>query len=242
MNATAGIEIWVLPHDLTADRQIASQVVHANGCGDFVSQLCGNIDEGSAPFNIATTIVRGHTYELKLRGSAKADVGIGIGVDAICDFKDLGGFGIRANFFELTVEPDLVERIEDAETGLPIDPGDDGDRDGGEPPSGGRDNLIQTAGTQRTPGVGALTVTAPGARSVTIRYVVAQEQQAIELSIYDITGRRVRTLERSVRSPGEYSAHWDRQDQSGTPVASGVYFARLRLGDRDFSKKVVIVR
>jgi immune inhibitor A len=47
------------------------------------------------------------------------------------------------------------------------------------------------------------------------------------LSIFDVAGRLVRTLERETPSAGFYEAVWDGKDKSGRPVASGVYVCRL---------------
>lgn len=50
----------------------------------------------------------------------------------------------------------------------------------------------------------------------------------VELSVHDVTGRLVRTLASGTRSAGGHAPEWDGRDASGRPVASGVYFVRLR--------------
>ena len=47
------------------------------------------------------------------------------------------------------------------------------------------------------------------------------------LIIYDIAGRRVRTLADGQAMQGRREFQWDCRDSQGAPVASGVYFARL---------------
>jgi hypothetical protein len=47
------------------------------------------------------------------------------------------------------------------------------------------------------------------------------------LIIYDIAGRRVRTLAEGQAMQGRHEFQWDCRDLQGAPVASGVYFARL---------------
>lgn len=64
----------------------------------------------------------------------------------------------------------------------------------------------------------------------------------LELAIYDLSGRRVRTLESGRAEPGRHSASWDLRDASGAPAAAGVYFARLSLGAEAHTRKFVIVR
>jgi hypothetical protein len=60
-----------------------------------------------------------------------------------------------------------------------------------------------------------------------------REAAAVTLTIYDVTGRAVRTLVRERLSAGDHAIQWDGRDQAGGSVASGVYFARLtRSGTR----------
>jgi len=64
----------------------------------------------------------------------------------------------------------------------------------------------------------------------------------LELAIYDLSGRRVRTLQSGQAEPGRHSASWDLRDESGAVARAGVYFARLSLGSEARSQKVVVVR
>ncbi|HEX6792048.1 MAG TPA: M14 family zinc carboxypeptidase [Candidatus Krumholzibacteria bacterium] len=50
-----------------------------------------------------------------------------------------------------------------------------------------------------------------------------------DLAIYDVTGAHVATLVNEARAPGTYVSRWSGIDDDGRPVASGVYFARLRV-------------
>ncbi|MBN4076392.1 T9SS type A sorting domain-containing protein [Gemmatimonas aurantiaca] len=52
----------------------------------------------------------------------------------------------------------------------------------------------------------------------------------VTLTIYDITGRTVRTLLSEYRSAGFHTLLWDSADENGSKVASGVYLYRLRAG------------
>ncbi len=49
----------------------------------------------------------------------------------------------------------------------------------------------------------------------------------VELSIYSVDGRRVRTLMRGDQEVGQYRVTWDGRNEAGTAVQSGVYFIRL---------------
>ncbi|MDL1891436.1 T9SS type A sorting domain-containing protein [Sphingobacteriales bacterium CHB3] len=55
------------------------------------------------------------------------------------------------------------------------------------------------------------------------------EDGGMSLTIYDIQGREVASLDKSYREAGYYSATWDGRNAQGSPVGSGVYFARLNV-------------
>jgi flagellar hook assembly protein FlgD len=52
----------------------------------------------------------------------------------------------------------------------------------------------------------------------------------VQLNIYNIRGEKVRTVVNDLLPANEYSLVWDGTDDAGRSVASGAYFARLRLG------------
>jgi hypothetical protein len=62
--------------------------------------------------------------------------------------------------------------------------------------------------------------------STTITYRIA-ESAPIRLRLFDVSGRLVATLVDDVVATGEHHVRWDGMDDSGRPVASGVYFMRL---------------
>jgi hypothetical protein len=49
----------------------------------------------------------------------------------------------------------------------------------------------------------------------------------LELAIYDVTGRRLRTLYRGASPQARGHVNWNGRNGRGTPVAAGTYFARL---------------
>ncbi|MCB2229974.1 T9SS type A sorting domain-containing protein [bacterium] len=77
--------------------------------------------------------------------------------------------------------------------------------------------------------------------STTISFNLHQRASA-QLTIYNVLGRAVRSFTQRSLSAGTYSVTWDGRDQSGTPVASGVYFYRLSTADYSVSKKMVLLK
>jgi subtilisin family serine protease len=60
--------------------------------------------------------------------------------------------------------------------------------------------------------------------------IAGDGSRLVRLDVIDVLGRRVRTLHNGVSEPGSHTIFWDGRDDSGNPVASGVYFARLLIG------------
>lgn len=69
-----------------------------------------------------------------------------------------------------------------------------------------------------------------------------REQGIVDLSIYDVRGRRVRSLVRGELSPGVHTQPWDGLDAAGRQVASGIYLVKLRAGGEVFTQKLVVAK
>ena len=63
----------------------------------------------------------------------------------------------------------------------------------------------------------------------------------MDLSIYSVDGRRIRTLVSGTLPAGEHDARWDGRDRDGRRVAGGVYFYRLVAGSFVGQKKLVLL-
>ena len=77
----------------------------------------------------------------------------------------------------------------------------------------------------------------PFRAATSIRFSMPEAGPAA-LAIYDVTGRRIRTLLHGDLAAGEQRLRWDGHDDSGRGVASGVYFYRLGTGTEDRSGTV----
>lgn len=76
--------------------------------------------------------------------------------------------------------------------------------------------------------------------STNIRIGVPSGQHVL-LEVYNVVGQRVATLIDEVKDPGWYSVTWDGSDDSGAPVASGIYPYRLVIGDRSETKTMILL-
>jgi hypothetical protein len=68
------------------------------------------------------------------------------------------------------------------------------------------------------------------------------EDAHINLSVYTIEGRLVRTLADEASPAGVRDIPWDGKDNYGNAVSSGVYFYRLNAGKKTLTKKMVLLR
>ncbi len=64
----------------------------------------------------------------------------------------------------------------------------------------------------------------------------------VELNIYDITGRLVKTLVNENLPAGNYLTRWEGNNSSGNKVSSGVYIYSVRVGDRAVNKKMTLLK
>ncbi|HVP39805.1 MAG TPA: FlgD immunoglobulin-like domain containing protein [Candidatus Saccharimonadales bacterium] len=78
-------------------------------------------------------------------------------------------------------------------------------------------------------------------RATTIRYSVARTSP-VTLKIMDVAGRVVRTLVDGSKLAGVYTATFDGRDTRGMALASGVYFYRLKIGDFESNKKMLMLK
>jgi hypothetical protein len=76
----------------------------------------------------------------------------------------------------------------------------------------------------------------PFTRNTTIRYSVPRNEK-VSLSVYDASGRCVRTLVNEEKKPGYHNVSFD-----GRRLGTGVYFTRFIAGDYKEVSKLILVR
>lgn len=64
----------------------------------------------------------------------------------------------------------------------------------------------------------------------------------IQIDLYDVLGRRVRSWNRRAESAGLFAWHWDGRDRTGTAAASGIYSIRFRYTADDGSAQALTQR
>jgi hypothetical protein len=81
----------------------------------------------------------------------------------------------------------------------------------------------------------------PAQGEVTLRFGLPWDRD-VTLTLYDLSGRLVRTLASGQRKAGYHAVSWDARDESGAPAPSGVYLYRLKAGSESKVGKFVLTR
>lgn len=64
----------------------------------------------------------------------------------------------------------------------------------------------------------------------------------VDVTVYDVSGARVRVLENGHLPAGPSTLSWDGRDVGGAAVPSGVYFLRMRHGNTTLDRKLLLLR
>lgn len=90
---------------------------------------------------------------------------------------------------------------------------------------------VRTGG-EPSPRMGISVSPNPAGGPTLLQFAVARDQHAT-VSVFDVTGRQVRTLWNGKLSKASYSMPWDGRSDDGTPVRSGQYFVRVKTDEGD---------
>jgi len=74
-----------------------------------------------------------------------------------------------------------------------------------------------------------------------IKYNITSSQN-VKLTVYDATGKIVKTLVNRNQLPGSYSIHWNGRDENGKYVSTGVYFVALDTGNEKITRKAILIK
>lgn len=63
----------------------------------------------------------------------------------------------------------------------------------------------------------------------------------VKLSVYNISGSLVRKLLNENKPSGKHKIYWDATTESGSRLRPGIYFCRLKAGNKTFTKKLILI-
>jgi aminopeptidase YwaD len=147
---------------------------------------------------------------------------------AVCGIHYLGSdfqivyFGFPLYFMDQEQAREVAQKVMSDFGELPVDE---------EPPGG--PHVTELRLLQNTPN--------PFSDRTSIRYHIPEKGE-VELRIYDVAGRLVRSLHTGDQSEGAYAVSWDGTDNNGLHVGNAVYLCKLRHDDRTIIRKLVLIR
>ncbi len=75
----------------------------------------------------------------------------------------------------------------------------------------------------------------------TIGYQVPKTM-AVRIEVFNLMGQRLRTLVNAVKKAGHYRIQWDGLDDRGRHVGSGIFIYKIKAGDFEATRKMVLAR
>jgi len=79
----------------------------------------------------------------------------------------------------------------------------------------------------------------PAHEATVIKYALPEAAE-VELAVYDLSGRRVATVESGPKDAGVYETHYGLTDDAGRALPAGVYLYRLTAGTETGTRKLIV--
>jgi flagellar hook assembly protein FlgD len=77
--------------------------------------------------------------------------------------------------------------------------------------------------------------------STSIEYYIPSTSD-VKVEIYNLLGSKITSLFEGKQSAGSHTLTWNGKDQSGNPVASGIYFYKLSTPNFSETKKMMLMK
>ena len=111
-------------------------------------------------------------------------------------------------------------------------------------PTSAVDGLIERIGFPAQPRLYP-NVPNPFSSRTSVRYSIPSgtaHETPVVLSVFDVAGRLVRTLQSGVCEPGPHVVVWDRRNDAGLQVGAGIYFLQFRSAAFRATQRLVVVK
>jgi hypothetical protein len=103
--------------------------------------------------------------------------------------------------------------------------------------------LGQVAGVDPTVLAPSFSSPWPNPARQSVRWAYALPRTAwVQVDVFDALGRHVKSVTAGESAAGRGEFSWDLNDDRGRPVGAGLYFAKARLGQAEWTKRLVVVR
>ena len=78
--------------------------------------------------------------------------------------------------------------------------------------------------------------------TTTISFWVTQNSDFVNLEVYNIKGQKVKTLLNEELQKGKHTAIWYGLDSNNKPVSSGIYLYKIKAGNRESVKRMLLLK
>lgn len=82
----------------------------------------------------------------------------------------------------------------------------------------------------------------PFNNSTTIEYRLNSSEPGLELAVFDLQGKKIKSLHNGSTPAGEYRVQWHGDNDFNTPVSSGIYLLRLKTTQQLFTRKLILLK
>lgn len=82
----------------------------------------------------------------------------------------------------------------------------------------------------------------PFYKKTCIKFIIRETATKINLSVYDLSGKLVKTIVNELLIPNEYELYWDGCNETGYSVSNGVYFLKLTSEQQNLLLKLVVLK
>ena len=77
--------------------------------------------------------------------------------------------------------------------------------------------------------------------SILLEYKIGKRNY-VRLDVYNVLGKKVKSLVEEVQEAGNYYAKWDGNNRFNKPLPSGAYFLRIQSGEYHMIKKITLIK
>jgi len=81
----------------------------------------------------------------------------------------------------------------------------------------------------------------PAIQSTTISYTL-QQSQSIDISIYTVSGQKVKSLVHSTQPAGDYSIPWNLDSDSSNTIPEGIYFCNAIIDGQRYNANIIVLK
>ncbi|SVD43592.1 uncharacterized protein METZ01_LOCUS396446, partial [marine metagenome] len=74
-----------------------------------------------------------------------------------------------------------------------------------------------------------------------IRYDLPKDK-LVNITIYDVMGRNIKSLVNMIQTAGYRSVRWDATNNLGEPVSAGMYIYMIQSGEFRQTKKMILLK